>query len=131
MTSAYIGTPTSRVDGHAKVTGAAKYAGEYGAPDLVHAAIVTSTIAKGHITRIDVSHAMDVDGVIAILTHKNRPAMADNDKAYKDDVAPENGSPYRPLYDDKILFSGQPVALVLADDWETARYAASLVHVEY
>ena len=37
----------------------------------------------------------------------------------------------RPLYDDKILFSGQPIALVLAEDWETARFAASLVRVEY
>ena len=41
------------------------------------------------------------------------------------------GSPFRPLYDDKIMFSGQPVALVVAEDWETARFAASLVRVEY
>lgn len=129
--SSYIGIPTSRIDGHAKVTGAAKYAGEFTAPDLVHAAIVQSTIAKGRITMIDVSPAMDVDGVIAVLTHKNRPTLADNDEAYKDNVAPDKGSPFRPLYDDKILFSGQPIALVLAEDWETARYAASLVRVEY
>ena len=57
--------------------------------------------------------------------------MADSDSAYKDDVAPEDGSPFRPLYDDRILFSGQPIALVLADDWETARFAASLVRVDY
>jgi len=55
--------------------------------------------------------------------------MAANDKAYQDDVAPE-GSPYRPLYDDEILFSGQPVALVLAEEWEIAKYAATLVRVE-
>ena len=53
------------------------------------------------------------------------------DKAYKDDVAPEQGSPFRPLYDDRIMFSGQPVALVVAEDSETARFAASLVRVEY
>ena len=46
-------------------------------------------------------------------------------------VAPEKGSPFRPLYDDKILFSRQPVALVLAEDWDTARFAASRVKVEY
>ena len=130
MTS-YVGTATSRVDGHAKVTGAAKYAGEYGAQDLVHASIVASKIAKGRIISIDISQAMDVDGVIAVLTHTNRPAMADNDEAYKDDVAPDKGSPFRPLYDDRIMFSGQPIALVLAEDWETARYAASLVRVKY
>ena len=36
-------------------------------------------------------------------------------------MAPEQGSPYRPLYDDKIVFSGQPIALVVAEDWENAR----------
>ena len=41
------------------------------------------------------------------------------------------GSPFRPLYDDKILYSGQPVALVLAEEWEIARFAATLVRVEY
>jgi xanthine dehydrogenase YagR molybdenum-binding subunit len=56
--------------------------------------------------------------------------MADTDEAYKDDVAPD-GSPFRPLYDDRIKFSGQPIALVVADDWETARFAASLVRVAY
>ena len=45
--------------------------------------------------------------------------------------APEEGSPFRPLYDDKIMFNGQPIALVLAEDWETARFAASLVTVDY
>jgi xanthine dehydrogenase YagR molybdenum-binding subunit len=130
MTS-YIGTATSRVDGRDKVTGAARYAGEHGAPDLAHGSVVTSTIAKGRIRRIDTSEAMKIDGVIDILTHENRPPMADNDKAYKDDVAPEQGSPYRPLYDGEIKFNGQPVALVLAEDFETATYAAFLVRVEY
>ncbi len=127
----YIGTPTSRVDGHAKVTGSAKYAGEFAGPDLAYGNLVTSTIAKGRIASIDISQAMSVAGVIAVLTHKNRPPMADDDKSYKDDTAPEKGSPYRPLYDDEIRFSGQPVALVLADDWETAHFAASRVRVEY
>jgi xanthine dehydrogenase YagR molybdenum-binding subunit len=127
----YIGTPTSRVDGHAKVTGAAKYAGEFGAPDLAFGDLVTSTIAKGRIVSVDISEAMSISGVIAVLSHKNRPPMANNDRAYKDDTAPESGSPYRPLYDDKIMFSGQPVAIVLAEDWETAHFAAARVRVEY
>jgi xanthine dehydrogenase YagR molybdenum-binding subunit len=130
MTS-YIGTPTSRVDGRDKVTGAAKYAGEFMAPDLAFASVVSSTIAKGRIASIDVSEAMKVGGVIAVLTHKNRPPMADNDKAYKDDVAPEKGSPFRPLYDNKIMFNGQPIALVVAEDSETARFVSSLIRVDY
>jgi xanthine dehydrogenase YagR molybdenum-binding subunit len=127
----YIGTATSRVDGIAKVTGAAKYAAEFNTPGLAHASLVNSTITKGRITRIDDSAAKAVKGVLAVLTHENRPAMADKDAAYKDDVAPEDGSPYRPLYDSKIMFNGQPVALVVAETSEIARHAASLVKVDY
>jgi len=127
----FIGTPTSRVDGRAKVTGAAKYAAEFDAPDLVYGAVVTSTIANGRIARIDTSDALRVAGVLDVLTHENRPRMAKAASAYKDDVAPEKGTPLRPLYDDKVLFSGQPVALVLAEEWEAARFAASLVRVDY
>jgi xanthine dehydrogenase YagR molybdenum-binding subunit len=126
----HIGTPTSRVDGRAKVTGAAKYAAEFNADMLVHGCAVTSTIAKGRITHIDVSEALRVAGVIDVLTHQNRPNMARTDRSYKEDVAPP-GSPYRPLYDDRILHSGQPVALVLAEEWEIAKFAATLVKVEY
>src|SRR4029077_1405914 len=126
----YIGTATSRVDGRAKVTGAAKYASEFNTAGLAHASVVTSTIAKGRIARIDASETLSVAGVFDVLTHQNRPPMATEDSAYKDEGAPE-GSPYRPLFDDKILFSGQPVALVVAAESEIARFAASLVRVEY
>src|SRR5882724_2781047 len=127
----YIGTPTSRVDGRAKVTGEAKYAGEFNVPGLAYGFVIESTIPKGRIARIDTSEALRVDGVLDVLTHENRPPMASTDKAWKDDIAPEKGSPFRPLYDGKILFSGQPIALVLAEEWEIARFAASLVRVEY
>jgi xanthine dehydrogenase YagR molybdenum-binding subunit len=126
----YIGTATSRVDGRAKVTGAAKYAGEFNTTGLAHASVVTSTITKGRIAHIDASEALAVEGVIDVLTHQNRPPMASADSAYKDDLAPE-GSPFRPLYDDRIMFSGQPVALVVAEESEIARFASSLVRVEY
>ena len=92
--------------------------------------MVTSTIAKGRIQRIDTGEALRVSGVIDVLTHENRPRMADTDNAYKDDVAPE-GSPFRPLYDDRIRYSGQPIALVVAEEPEIARFAASLVRVAY
>ena len=126
----YIGTATSRVDGIAKVTGAAKYAAEFNAPSLTHASVVSATITKGRITRIDTSAATRVKGVLTVLTHENRPPMADKDEAWKDEVAPD-GSPFRPLYDNKVMFSGQPIALVVAETSEVARHAASLVRVEY
>ena len=91
----FIGTPTSRVDGRAKVTGEAKYAGEFNVPDLAYGYVVGSTIPKGRIARIDTSEALRVDGVFDVLTHQNRPRMAGTSRAYKDDVAPEKGSPFR------------------------------------
>lgn len=127
----FIGTATSRVDGRAKVTGAAKYAGEFNTENLAYGAVVTSTIPSGRIFRIDTSEALRVAGVLAVITHDNRPPMAAKSTAYKDDVAPEKGTPFRPLYDDKIMFSEQPIALVLADEWETARFAATLVRIDY
>jgi xanthine dehydrogenase YagR molybdenum-binding subunit len=129
--ASYIGTATSRVDGRAKVTGEARYAGEFNVSGLVHGYVVESTIPRGRVARIDAGDALGVSGVIDVLTHQNRPEMADDDKAYKDETAPEKGSPYRPLFDDVIRFSGQTLALVLADDWDTARVAASMVKIEY
>jgi xanthine dehydrogenase YagR molybdenum-binding subunit len=128
--ASHIGTPTQRVDGRAKVTGAAKYAAELNAPGMVYGAVVTSAIAKGRIRRIETGTALRVAGVLDVLTHRNRPPMAKADAAYKDDVAPD-GRPFRPLYNDRILFSRQPVALVLAETWEAARFAAALVEVDY
>jgi xanthine dehydrogenase YagR molybdenum-binding subunit len=127
----YIGTATSRIDGFAKVTGAAKYAAEFNVPDIAHASLVCSTIAKGRIARIDTSAAMAVKGVLNVLTHENRPSMADKDEGYNDDLTPPHGSPYRPLYDNQVMFNGQPIALVVAETSETARFAALLVQAEY
>src|SRR5712691_9394829 len=128
--TSYLGKPTSRVDGRAKVTGTAKYAAEYDVPGLAHGFVVSSAIAKGRITTIHTAYALAVDGVLDVFTHQHRPRLASSDEDYKDEVAPP-GSPLRPLYDDRILFSGQPVALVVAEEFEIARFAASLVRVEY
>ena len=43
----HLGKPTSRIEGHAKVVGAAKYAAEYNVPALAHGFVVSSAIAKG------------------------------------------------------------------------------------
>jgi xanthine dehydrogenase YagR molybdenum-binding subunit len=126
----YIGTATSRIDGVAKVTGAARYAAEFTAPGLAHASVVCATIARGRIARIATDAAARVAGVLAVMTHENRPDLPDNEQAWKDEVAPD-GVPFRPLYDAKVWFDGQPIALVIAETSEVARFAASLVEVEY
>ena len=71
--ASYIGTATSRIDGIAKVTGAAKYAAEYNVPDLAYGSVIGATITKGRIRRIDASAALRVSGVLTVLTHENRP----------------------------------------------------------
>src|SRR5581483_5477917 len=126
----YLGKPISRIDGHAKVTGEAKYAGEYNLPGVAHGFVVSSSIAKGRIKRIHTADALAVDGGLDVFTHEHRPKLAASDEKYSDEVAPP-GAPFRPLYDGEIRFSGQPVALVVADEFEIARVGASLVHIEY
>lgn len=126
----HVGRPTSRVDGPLKVTGRAKYAAEYPATDLLHGYIVSSTIAAGRIVAMDLDDARLVPGVVEIFTHENRGKAAWLDRKWRDEVAPP-GHPFRPLHSDRILFDGQPVALVVADSYEAARDAASLVKVHY
>jgi xanthine dehydrogenase YagR molybdenum-binding subunit len=125
-----IGTPLSRVDGIAKVTGAARYAAEHKPENMLYGVVVSSAIAKGRIGSIDDRAARAVAGVVDVMTHKNRPRTAWLDSSHRDQVAPP-GSPFRPLYDDKVMFSGQPVALVLGETFEAARHAAALVKISY
>ncbi|PSR52682.1 aldehyde oxidase [Adhaeribacter arboris] len=129
-TTNYIGQPTSRVDGRAKVTGEAKYAAEFHKEGLTYGVVVSSAIAKGKIIQIDTKAALNLPGVLQVFTHENRPGLAWSDKSYQDEDAPP-GAPFRPLYDEKILFGQQPIALVVADTFELARYGASLVKVSY
>ncbi|SET20389.1 xanthine dehydrogenase family protein molybdopterin-binding subunit [Stigmatella erecta] len=128
--STQLGQPVSRVDGRAKVTGEAKYAAEFHVTGLTYGQVVSSTIARGRIKTLDTSEALALPGVLQIFTHENRPRLAWFDRSYRDDDAP-SGSPFRPLADDKILYSGQPVALVVAETLELARHAASLIRLEY
>ncbi len=128
--SGQIGKPINRVDGPAKVTGQAKYATEYNVPDLVYGHVITSTIAKGRIVDIDATDALRLPGVLQVFSHLTRPPLADSDSDYHDDVAPP-GSAFRPLHDNQIKFSFQPIGLVVAETPELARYAASLVKIEY
>ncbi|SFV16566.1 xanthine dehydrogenase YagR molybdenum-binding subunit [Methylobacterium sp. 174MFSha1.1] len=128
--SHYVGTARSRLDGPAKVTGAAKYAAEFTAPDLAHGVVVSSAIAKGRITAIDTKAAEAVPGVIKVFTHENKPRTAWLDYNYRDQVAPP-GSPFRALNGPEIVYGGQPVALVVAESFELARYGATLVRIAY
>ena len=117
--------PEGRVEGVAKVTGKAKYTAEYTLPGLVHGVLVGSTIAAGTITKLHTEDAKAIPGVIDIISHLNKPdapGLTGNNKA-------RFGLPI--FYTDKIHFSNQPIALVVAETLEDALYAASLVYADY
>lgn len=122
-----IGAALDRVDGRPKVTGAARYAAEaVGLPDLAEAVLVQSTIGAGRIAEIDTVAAERAPGVILVMTHKNAPRLASN-KA--NPMQP--GEAYPLLQDDKIVYNGQHIALVVAETFEQATYAATLIRVRY
>ncbi len=124
------GAAVNRVDGFAKVTGSAKYSAEHHPQGLLHGYIINSTITRGTIASVDATEALAVPGVIQFFYHKNRPSLAWFDIQYADMDAPP-GSPFRPLKDEKIRFNGQPIGLVVAETFETARYAATLIKIAY
>ena len=126
----FVGRPVSRPEGPAKVSGSATYAAEFNVPNLWYGYVVSSPIAKGKITKIHADEVLAIPGVQHIFSHENVPTYAWFDRSYKDDVAP-GGSPFRPLHAPEIMFSQQPVALVVAETFELARYAASVLKVEY
>ncbi|KQO23008.1 aldehyde oxidase [Flavobacterium sp. Leaf82] len=125
-----IGKPISRLEGRLKVTGSAKYAGEYEAQDLLYGYVVNSTITKGKIAVIDTTDAKDLKGVIEVFTHENRPSTAWFDFQYADMDAPP-GTVFKPLKDNEIKCNGQPIALVVAETFEMARYAATKIKLAY
>ena len=120
--------PEGRVEAVAKVTGKGKYSSEYDVKNMCHGVLVTSTVAAGTIKNINLENAKQVAGVIAILSHLNRPAVpgfADEEKI----KASRLGLPI--FHTNKIYFYGQPIAMVVAETLEDATYAASLVSADY
>ncbi|WP_231426931.1 xanthine dehydrogenase family protein molybdopterin-binding subunit [Pedobacter sp. Leaf250] len=125
-----VGQPISRLEGKLKVTGAAKYAAEYQVENLLHGYVVNSPITKGKIINIDIAKALAIPGVIDVLSHKNRTKLAWFDVQYTDMDAPP-GTVFKPLHNENILYNGQPIALVVAEDFETARYASTQITFEF
>src|SRR3954452_1303182 len=122
--------PGARVEGHAKVTGTAKYTGDLGAvqigASLLHAVVVQSDHAAGRVVNIDTAPAERTAGVRAVITHLNAPRL----KRVKTLLITELDC-YLPLQDDRIRYNGQPLAVVVAQELVQAQYAASLISVQY
>jgi xanthine dehydrogenase YagR molybdenum-binding subunit len=122
-----VGGRLSRVDGPAKITGAAKYAFEQQLEGLTHAVMVSATIAAGKVAAIDTRAAETAPGVLAVLT----PDTIMELKGASDWFGNPPAKPtYNPLVRE-VTFSGQHVAAVVAETFEQAVAAAALVRVSY
>ncbi|MFC4493389.1 xanthine dehydrogenase family protein molybdopterin-binding subunit [Streptomyces ovatisporus] len=131
MTTA-IGQPLTRVDGRAKVTGAARFPTEVPAPGMTHACLVGARIAGGRVTSVDASAAWEEPGVLAVLTHENLPRIAEQPPLVPSLFGgPAPGETFFPMQDDVVHYGGQHVALVVADTHERAQHAAALLRIEY
>ncbi len=123
-----IGPDRDRIDGPAKVTGATRYSAEIRLPGLVHGVFAPSTAAAGRLTRIDVAEAERAPGVIAVFTHKTMPCLARQPVFSYPKLT---GMSFSFLQDDRILYGGQPIAMVVAQTGEQAVSAAELIDAEY
>jgi xanthine dehydrogenase YagR molybdenum-binding subunit len=121
----------NRVDGIAKVTGAATYSAEYQTKGLVYGFLVGSTIAKGRIKTIDTKKAEWAPGVIAVLTHLNAPKIPGYQTGKDPAKPPTAGQPLRIFYDNEVFYYDQPIAMVIADTYERGRHAAMLIKATY
>src|SRR3954468_8664343 len=125
MTTQSIGKAVDRVDGRAKVTGAARYSAEAAQDGMTYAVIVQSTVARGRVSGVHPTAAKAAPGVLGVVTRENMPRL----KQPKEDFfqGGKLGDDRLPLSDDAIHYAGQHLAVVVADSPERARHAASLV----
>jgi len=124
-----MGEPAPRIDGRQKVTGEALYPSDFPVRNPAFAYLVTSPIAKGRISQIDLGEALAVPGVLDILTHENTRL-----KEIKYSTG-GGGGPTTSWQNlgPEIGHDGQIVAVVVADTFEAARegaYRAKFSYVE-
>ena len=124
-----VGSKVSRVDGRLKVTGKADYTSDHSFPNMAWAFAVKSTIARGSISNLDVAAAQKAPGVVAVYTPQNRPKMYPPKKP--ESAGGITSEPLAPLADNSIHYYGQDIAYVVAETYEQAREAASMVRVTY
>jgi xanthine dehydrogenase YagR molybdenum-binding subunit len=115
------GEAIDRVDGILKITGAANYATDYKISNAANAVLFKSTIAAGRILNIETAAAENAGGVISIITHENAPKLNVNGGLRGGAL----------LQGPEVRFFGQHIGIVVAETFEQARHAASLLKVTY
>ncbi len=117
-----VGKSLPRLDGADKVRGKAEYTDDLKVPGMIFGCIKESTVSHAEIKNIDYSKALELSGVLAIVTGKDAPV-------------PFSSSGYMPtetgLAVDKVTYYGEGVAAVAAIDGKTAEKACDLIEIEY
>ena len=126
-----VGQPLTRVDGRLKVTGGARYSAEMPVAGLVYGALIMSTAANGHITGIDASAAEALPGVLKVITPANALRLPHPPDSPGSAAARPTDRKLSLLQDAKVYYQNQPIGVVVAETFETAAYAASLVRYRY
>ena len=120
-----------RVDGVEKVTGKARFTAEHIIPGLTYATFVCSTIAKGAIRNMNINEAKKAPGVLDVIYYLNCPPVP----GYHPEFKAKNQSlvlnGINVFINNLVHSNGQPIALVVADTYERAVHAATLVKVDY
>ena len=127
----YLLEDDDRVTGRDIVTGKAKYAAEHNVPNITYGVLVGSTVTKGSIAAIDTAGAEKAPGVLSVVTHLNAPTVPGYDVGGAAIKTPVGGKALQVFNGPTIYFNGQPIALVIADTFERATHAASLIKAQY
>ncbi|MFE3554889.1 xanthine dehydrogenase family protein molybdopterin-binding subunit [Streptomyces sp. NPDC059193] len=123
-----VGTAHTRVEGRAKVTGAARFAGEIPFAELAYGWLVLSTAARGRIRSMGTDAVLAMPGVITVLHHGNAPRL---ETGYPGLMGMQPDVSIALFQHDRVPHSGWPVALVVAETSEQAREAAEALVVRY
>lgn len=131
MTASVIGSRPVRPDGKDKVTGRALYGADVVLPDTLAGVVFRSPHAHARLLSVDVSKALALPGVKAIVTAEDLPEISE------ENAKPTPHSPdFRDLSANilaraKVLYEGHAIAAIAAVDEETAQQALSLIEVDY
>ena len=120
--SRWVGARVARIDAEDKVTGRLKFMSDLSFPDMLWGAVLRSAYPHALIKKIDTSKAEAMDGVVAVLTHRDVPGLNGFGIVVPDQPV---------LCADKVRYMGDAVALVAATTKEGAREALQAIEVEY
>jgi carbon-monoxide dehydrogenase large subunit len=127
----FVGQRVQRKEDRRLLTGKGTYVDDVVVPGMLHAAFLRSTVARGRITRLDVTAARALPGVVAVYTAADidtlRPRFFNSAMDQPDLPYPDNGLVARK----DVRFVGDPVAIVVAESRALAEDGAALIEVDY